>query len=60
MAPVRAARTAARVAATARAYTELFGQGIVVYWFGFIEGVHPPKNVLIMDETFFEKDLKGR
>jgi hypothetical protein len=42
-----------------KAYTELFGQGIVVYWFGFIEGVHPPKNVLIVDETFFEKDLKS-
>jgi hypothetical protein len=40
-----------------KAYTEMFGQGIVVYWFGFIEGVHPPKNVLIVDETFFEKDL---
>jgi hypothetical protein len=43
-----------------KAYTELFGQGIVVYWFGFIEGTHPPKNVLIVDETFFEKDLKSR
>lgn len=41
-----------------RAYTEMFGQGIVVYWFGFIEGVHNPKNVLIVDETFFEKDLE--
>ncbi|UCF08826.1 MAG: TPD domain-containing protein [Thermoplasmata archaeon] len=42
-----------------RAYTEMFGQGIVVYWFGFIEGTHSPKNVLIVDETFFEKDLKA-
>ncbi len=41
-----------------RAYTELFGEGIVVYWFGFIEGVHPPKNVLIVDSSFFEKPLK--
>lgn len=41
------------------AYTEMFGQGIVVYWFGFVEGIHPPKNFLIVDETFFEKDLKG-
>jgi hypothetical protein len=41
-----------------KAYTELFGQGMVVYWFGFIEGVHPPKNVLIVDATFFEKPLK--
>lgn len=42
-----------------KAYTEIFGQGMVVYWFGFIEGVHPPKNVLIVDENFFEKDLKA-
>ncbi len=41
-----------------KAYTELFGQGIVVYWFGFIENVHPPKNVLIVDSSFFEKDLE--
>ncbi|MEE9152049.1 MAG: C15orf41 family protein [Thermoplasmata archaeon] len=41
-----------------RAYTELFGQGMVVYWFGFIESVHPPKNVLIVDGSFFEKDLE--
>ncbi len=42
-----------------KAYTELFGPGIVVYWFGFIEGARGPKNVLIVDETFFEKDLKA-
>jgi hypothetical protein len=41
-----------------RAYTELFGPGMVVYWFGFIESVHPPKNVLIVDDSFFEKDLE--
>ena len=41
-----------------RPYTELFGQGMVVYWFGFIEGVHLPKNVLLVDESFFEKDLE--
>jgi hypothetical protein len=41
-----------------RAYTELFGQGMVVYWFGFIESVHPPKNVLVVDGSFFEKDLE--
>ena len=42
-----------------RAYTELFGQGMVVYWFGFIDGVHPPKNVLVVDGSFFEKDLEA-
>jgi hypothetical protein len=41
-----------------KAYTEMFGSGIVVYWFGFIESVHPPKNVLIVDGSFFEKDLE--
>jgi hypothetical protein len=41
-----------------KAYTEMFGSGMVVYWFGFIEGVHPPKNVLIVDSEFFEKDLE--
>ncbi|UCE73605.1 MAG: TPD domain-containing protein [Methanomassiliicoccales archaeon] len=40
-----------------KAYTELFGEGMVVYWFGFIEGVHLPKNVLIVDGSFFEKNL---
>jgi hypothetical protein len=42
-----------------RAYTELFGQGMVVYWFGFIEGIHPPRNVLVVDGSFFEKDLEA-
>ncbi|UCE36317.1 MAG: TPD domain-containing protein [Thermoplasmata archaeon] len=42
-----------------KAYTEIFGQGIVVYWFGFIDGAHAPKNVLIVDESFFEEDLKA-
>ncbi len=41
-----------------KAYSELFGQGMVVYWFGFIDSVHPPKNVLIVDGNFFEKDLE--
>lgn len=40
-----------------KAYTEMFGEGMVVYWFGFIEGVHTPKNVLVVDSSFFEKDL---
>lgn len=42
-----------------KAYTDLFGEGIVVYWFGFTDDVHPPRNVLIVDETFFEKDLNA-
>jgi hypothetical protein len=40
-----------------RAYTEMFGEGMVVYWFGFIEGVHHPKSVLVVDGSFFDKDL---
>jgi hypothetical protein len=41
-----------------KAYTEMFGSGMVVYWFGFIEDVHSPKNVLIVDDEFFKKDLE--
>lgn len=41
-----------------KAYTEMFGSGMVVYWFGFIEDVHSPKNVIIVDDEFFKKDLE--
>jgi hypothetical protein len=40
-------------------YTELFGDGIVVYWFGFVEdgGVPLPEGVTVMDTEFFEKQF---
>lgn len=34
-------------------YLELFGPGMVVYWFGFIEDIRPPEGVQLVDGTFF-------
>lgn len=28
-------------------YTELFGNGAVVYWFGYIEGIEPPEGITL-------------
>ena len=38
-------------------YTELFGNGIVVYWFGFVDNYRPPEGVRVVDASFFEKSL---
>ena len=35
-------------------YTEIFGAGAVVYWFGFIEGIEPPEGIMLLDETYFD------
>ena len=35
-------------------YTEMFGNGIVVYWFGFCDNIVPPDGVFVMDGRFFE------
>jgi len=35
-------------------YTEMFGTGAVVYWFGFLEGVEPPEGVMLLPGTFFD------
>jgi len=37
-------------------YTELFGDGVVVYWFGFVEdgGVQLPEGISMVDMEFFE------
>lgn len=35
-------------------YTELFGTGAVVYWFGFVEGIEPPEGVVLLPGTFFD------
>jgi hypothetical protein len=35
-------------------YTELFGSGAVVYWFGFLDGVRPYDGIEILDNSFFE------
>jgi hypothetical protein len=34
-------------------YTEHFGQGIVVYWYGFLEDVEIDKRVKVVDARFF-------
>jgi len=39
-------------------YTEMFGTGAVVYWFGFVEGIEPPEGVLLLPGTFFEDHEK--
>jgi hypothetical protein len=38
-------------------YTEIFGSGIVVYWFGFVDGFRPPDGVRVVDARFFDKPL---
>jgi hypothetical protein len=40
-------------------YTELFGKGAVVYWFGFIEGIEPPEGILLLDKSFFDDGGPG-
>jgi len=35
-------------------YLELFGQGLVVYWFGYLEEVEIPEGIFIMDSTLVE------
>ncbi|MBI5001446.1 MAG: TPD domain-containing protein [Euryarchaeota archaeon] len=38
-------------------YTQLFGPGIVVYWFGFADGATAPEGIYVRDAKFFEKPL---
>lgn len=35
-------------------YTQMFGNGIVVYWFGFTDNLIPPDGVFVVDGKFFE------
>jgi hypothetical protein len=35
-------------------YTELFGTGAVVYWFGYLEGIEPPDGIELLDGQHFE------
>ncbi len=39
-------------------YTEIFGPGIVVYWFGYVDDYEPVKDVRVVDASFFKKELK--
>ena len=34
-------------------YTEIFGNGAVVYWFGYVEGIEPPEGIILLDKGFF-------
>ena len=40
-------------------YTQMFGNGIVVYWFGFCTNLVPPDGVFIVDGKFFEVPSEG-
>lgn len=35
-------------------YTELFGEGAVVYWYGYVEGAESPPGILLWDGETFE------
>ncbi len=35
-------------------YTELFGEGAVVYWYGYVEGAESPPGILLWDAETFE------
>ncbi len=35
-------------------YTEMFGTGAVVYWFGFVEGIEPPEGVVLLPGDYFD------
>ena len=32
-------------------YVDLFGDGVVVYWFGYLDDFLPPDGISIMDEN---------
>ena len=38
-------------------YTEIFGPGIVVYWFGFVDDFEQPEGIKAVDAKWFRKDL---
>ncbi len=35
-------------------YTQLFGEGAVVYWYGYVDGAESPDGILLWDGTTFE------
>ena len=35
-------------------YTEIFGEGAVVYWYGFVDGAESPPGILLWDAETFE------
>ncbi|MGD1061080.1 MAG: TPD domain-containing protein [Methanomassiliicoccales archaeon] len=39
-------------------YTELFGDGLVVYWFGFVDEAESPKGIFITDSSLLHMDCR--
>ncbi|HEX9907144.1 MAG TPA: C15orf41 family protein [Thermoplasmata archaeon] len=35
-------------------YTDMFGTGAVVYWFGFVEGIEPPDGIVLLPGSYFD------
>jgi hypothetical protein len=50
------------VARQLKPYAEIFGDGIVVYWFGYVEDadLQLPEGVIIANDQFFSEDGPGR
>jgi hypothetical protein len=40
-------------------YTEMFGTGAVVYWFGYVEGIEPPEGIVLLDGSHFDDCGEG-
>ena len=36
-------------------YVKLFGEGIVVYWFGHVSDIQPPEGITLVDACFFKE-----
>lgn len=41
-------------------YTDMFGTGAVVYWFGFVEGIAPPEGVMLLPGTYFDDCVRDQ
>ncbi|MDI3483114.1 MAG: hypothetical protein PWQ88_985 [Candidatus Methanomethylophilaceae archaeon] len=41
-------------------YTEIFGPGMVIYWFGHLDDLDMPENVYIIDRSLLDLDLEDR
>ncbi len=39
-------------------YTELFGPGLVVYWFGYLDDLEPPEDVFITDMSLLDMNVE--
>lgn len=41
-------------------YTDMFGTGAVVYWYGFVEDIAPPEGIIILPGTYFDHCIRDR